>query len=77
MAAVRDGDEADALAAVAFWAREAPRVDRASLATATATLLTALRRPEPALAESGSVSEASFKATTIDVSRVSVECACT
>ena len=49
MAAVRDGDEADALAAVAFWAREAPRVDRASLATATATLLTALRRPEPAL----------------------------
>ena len=39
MAAVRDGDEADALAAVAFWAREAPRVDRASLATATATLL--------------------------------------
>ena len=41
MAAVRDGDETDALAAVAFWAREAPRVDRASLATATATLLTA------------------------------------
>ncbi|KAH8091254.1 tRNA-Phe hydroxylase [Aureococcus anophagefferens] len=34
MAAVRDGDEADALAAVAFWAREAPRpaLERAAAA---------------------------------------------
>ena len=52
--AVRRGEEFAALSAVRYWEKMAPSVDRSSLATATATLLTGLRRPEPKIESASS-----------------------